>query len=377
MYRTVNGSCPLFLRFPFTSVLAAVSLGMLIGCGGPLRTPRITVDADIPQANRILEEIRKRDPKSLYIADSAGPIPLETGILLIAHGGPEYELKPMLDFEYLKAPAPGGSYVRVLVKQDQMTPGRVPEASGITGARAEEINLYSAAALFASAEDFAERGHRVTLYASSFGAFLAAEMMRRYGHEPFTTILIARGRLDMEKEIAEAGFKGIVKWFMDGVTIVGPLCGKPEIPSVNREFSRSVLQADLKQHRYSRLIPEDALPKIIYYTGGKDTRVGRLTEEEVVFLTGRRLDGIGGSSPGYRRERINAGVLFHESIYRHESLGPCLNIAFVIDKVMRTFHVIKGLPGRGTVKYAPEDDHNLPSFTEKEIRRDIIASFAG
>lgn len=85
----VNVVFHLFLRFPFSTMLAAVSLWMLIGCGNPLGTPRIIVDADTRRANGILEEVRKRDPNSLYITDSAGPIPLETGILLIAHGGPE------------------------------------------------------------------------------------------------------------------------------------------------------------------------------------------------------------------------------------------------------------------------------------------------
>lgn len=381
-------------RFLLTPASGAMLLGMLIGCGNPVQeserqaggdrpeirkpTPEIPLDPDTRRANGILEEIRKRDPKSLYTADFTGAVPRGAGVLIIVHGGPDYELRGMSSFEYLKAPAPGNAYARVLVKQDQMTPGRVPEAAGITEARAEEINLHSAATIFATAEHFAKKGHRVTLYASSFGAFLAAETIRRYGHTPFNSILIARGRLDMEKEVTEAAFKGIKKWFMDGVTIVGPLCGGPEAPSVNREFSRLLLQADLKQHRYSQLIPEDALSKMIYYTGGKDTRVGRLTEEEVTFLTGRSLTGIGGSSPGFSTKQVNPRILFHESIdLRLGASKPCTKIVFLIRRVMRTFHVIQGIPGRGTVKYAPADDHNLPSFTEEEIHRDIIESFGG
>ena len=320
----------------------------------------------------------KKDTNSLYTADRIIPDPPEEvkGILLIAHGGPEYELLPMSKFKDLKAP---DKYFRVLVKQNQMVKGRVPLFKGISKAKAREINLHSAAAIFAVAEYFEKKGYDVVLYASSFGAFLAAETLRRYGHEPFTKILIARGRLDMPKELTESRFEGILKSFMNGrelVTIWENRCTVPRPRATGRELSMYRLQADLNQHEYTKMIPEDALSKIIYYSGGKDDHVGGLTEEEISFLTGRSpIRELGPAGEGYEKREVVLRSVVHKWIESKELGIGCTKVR-IRKNVTREIHIIQSLKGKkAVVKYAPDDDHNIPSLLQ-EIQKDIRASFS-
>ena len=143
-----------------------------------------------------------------------------------------------------------------------------------------------------------------------------------------------------------------------------------------------ILQGDLNQYRYSESARiREALPKIIYYSGGKDTRVGRLTEEEVRFLTGRSLkhglDSNPGSNPGegYERRTVRLTWLLDEFI-EPNALGGWCTKKRLMTNVRREFHIIQGLPGKAAVKYAPEDAHDIPSLS-KVIQADIRALFSG
>ena len=378
-----------FRIFP-GALIAAVMLAGVSGCDNPVQPektgPGNRIEPDAALANRILEQVRKdlkENQLSLYTPESAIPPKVAEGstkgrgILLIAHGGPEYKLFSMSRFGPLKAP--NDEYFRVLVKQHQMVPGRVPKGAAISRDDAKEINLYSAATLFAAAEDFFDKGYRVVLYGSSFGAFLAAETIRLYGHEPFAKILIARGRLDMQWEITEGRFNGILKSFLDGTDIVPMSCGKPVRQEMDRRLSMFILQGDLNQHRYSKSARiREALPKIIYYSGGKDTRVGRLTEEEVDFLTGRSLKNGLGPNPGegYQRQTVQLPWVLYESIKKDRTSGCWRTKIQPMTNVTRGIHIIQGLSGKAAVKYAPDDAHSIPSL-RKEIQADIVRSFSG
>ena len=367
----------------FRLLSAAALSAAVIGCPNPAHEIKKDINAGPQSAELILEKVRKDlkiDANFLYTADRIIPDSPEEvkGILLIAHGGPEYELFPMSRFEYLKAP---DKYSRVLVKQNQMVEGRVPLFKGISKAKAREINLHSAAAIFAVAEDFEKKVYDVVLYASSFGAFLAVETLRRYGHEPFTKILIARGRLDMPKELTESRFEGILKSFMDGrelVTIWEKGCTGPRARATGRGLSMYRLQADLNQHEYTKMIPEDALRKIIYYSGGKDNQVGGLTEDEVSFLTGRspiRELGPDNAGEGYEKREVVSRGIVHEWIESKGSGIGCTKVG-IRKNVTREIHIIQSLKGKkAVVKYAPCDDHGIPSLSQ-EIQKDIRASFS-
>ena len=379
-------------------LLAAAALAaVLIGCGNPVQEAEKPAgiktahpgtgnpapepwkpDADTPLANRILTEVRKvvkENPSSLYFSPEGDAIipGHTTGILLMAPGGPDNELDPSL----VGAAAPGGEYHRVLVRQRQMERGVLPADRFITPEEAKEINLYSAAALFALAEHFQARGRRVVVQGSSFGAFLLNETLRRYGYAPFTRIIMAVGRIDMPPESAEHRSRGIASGFKDGRTLIRLECDvqneslRPSHPDYNWRRTQGRLQADLTKNRYSEAIPPGSLGKIIYYFGGKDPRVGALTDGEVYFLTGRRLKG---SGEGRETKITRAIIRWIESIEADSSGKFCERSSFKpVEKPV--IHIVRGLDSsRAVVKYAPEEGHQIPSLTH-ERRKDILAVF--
>ena len=385
-------------------LLAAAALAaVLIGCGNPVQEPGKPdgiktahpgtgnpapepwkPDADTPLANRILAEVRKvvkEDPSSLYFSPEGDAVTRDTstGILLMAPGGPDNTL----DRSLVGAAAPGGEYHRVLVHQRQMEGGVLPADRFITTDEAKEINLYSAAALFALAEHFQARGRRVVVQGSSFGAFLLNETLRRYGHAPFTRIIMVVGRIDMPPESAEHRSRGIASGFKDGRTLIRLECDvqietlRPSHPGYNWRRTKGLLQADLTKNRYSETIPPGSLGKIIYYFGGKDPRVGALTDGEVYFLTGRNLKG---SGEGYETkithaEGSNKILRWIEFIAPDSNGKSCEKSGLrLVDKT--TIRIIRGLDSRrATVKYAPEEGHQIPSLTE-ERQNDILAGFS-
>lgn len=376
---------------------AAALAAVLIGCGNPVQEPGKPAgiktahpgtgnpapepwkpDTDTPLANRILAEVRKvvkEDPSSLYFSPEGDAVTRDTspGILLMAPGGPDNELDPSL----VGAEAPGGEYHRVLVRQRQMERGVLPADRFITPEEAKEINLYSAAALFALAEHFQARGRRVVVQGSSFGAFLLNETLRRYGHAPFTRIIMVVGRIDMPPESAEHRSRGIASGFKDGRTLIRLECDvqneslRPLHPGYNWRRTKGRLQADLTKNRYSEAIPPGSLGKIIYFFGGKDPRVGALTDGEVYFLTGRRLKG---SGEGYETKTTQPIIRWIEFIERDPSGKFCERSSFKPVK-KPVIHIIQGLNSRrATVKYAPEEGHQIPSLT-KERQQDILEIF--
>ena len=139
-----------------------------------------------------------QNPSAFYVADGA----LKSNILLISHGGPLFEL---LKLDQINASS-NTNYTRVLVKQGQMihyTNNALPTDRTITAEESRQINLYSAAIIYALGEHFQRQGRTVSLYTRSWGSFVAAEMYRRWDDKPFKNVFIAVGRLDMPQEIVD------------------------------------------------------------------------------------------------------------------------------------------------------------------------------
>ena len=354
-------------------LLSAALAAALIGCDTFTQTPDVASDI-LATVTRDLE----RNPSARYHA--ADPITPGTtsGILLIAQGGPWRTL----DRSQVGEPAPKGEYHRVLARQRQMTRGVVPANRFITAGEAKEINLYSAATLFALGEHFAAQGRKVVVMGSSFGAALVNETLRRYGHRPFTKIIIAVSRIDMQPQWARSRFNGILTGFKDGTTLTRIACAvqnehlRPSSPEYHWTRTKFRLQADLAAHRYSESIPRASLGKIIYYFGAKDPRVGSLTDDEVYFLTGRRLNG---SGAGYETKTVSGGsepiLRLVEAIGRDRHGDTCetRGIESVAATTIRIVHGLDG--GRATVKYAPEEGHQIVSLNG-ERHNDILAAFA-
>ena len=259
-------------------------LGVLIGCNNP------TASRPLSAAEQALRSVKARDITSLYI-------PLETvtpgaNVMLYLVGGPIFDESDILARKDVKGNLPPGSadtYVRVLVRQEHMIRSKektLPTDRFVNAEEAREINLYSVAITYALAEHFRAGGHKVSLYSNSFGSFIVPEMYRQYGDAPFERVLIAVGRLDMPKGVYESFFNGTGGGFeADGITLRArdPVAKDPLVRTQMR------LQADLGRNRYTTLLADKDLSKIVYFFGGKDKAVGRLTDAEISFLTGRTV----------------------------------------------------------------------------------------
>ena len=337
-----------------------------------------------------------RNPSAFYVADGA----LKSHILLIAHGGPLFEL---LEFDRINVNS-NTNYTRVLVKQEQMirhANNALPTDRTITAEESRQINLYSAAIIYALGEHFQRQGRTVSLYTRSWGSFVAAEMYRRWNDKPFNKVLIAVGRLDMPQEIVDnrRAITEPQKTFgSDGVSIVTELksiegqeretanqtglCTSTDPQSrffarfycTNGALDQAKIQKqiflmqsmfflahDLLQHRYTQLLDSKALGKAIFYFGGKDKNTGRPNAQEIQFLTGRT--GTIDEASGFTKKTV--------------SVVATRNVGGTPSRTTenRDVYTMIGQNGHATVKYGAQDAHSMKSLLP-DLQADILASFA-
>ena len=214
-HSTIHG-VRLFLGLALTATAA-----VLAGCPNPTNP----APPPLSPAEKILQDVRSRPLKSLIIqADPAARAVIDSpsssssskkaNILLYITGGPIVNPE-ILTLDAISVQiAPHTNYARVIVKQEQMIRAQAgavkpwPLDRVITAEEAEEINLYSAAIVYAVGEKFQQMGHQVSIFSHSFGSFVVPEMLLLYGDTPFKKILITAGRLDMPKASVQNFFNG-------------------------------------------------------------------------------------------------------------------------------------------------------------------------
>ena len=419
---------PVFTHGIRPFLAAAAAAFVLAGCPNPAKpdnpsNPTKTTPGLTPRAREILQDVRSRPLKSLIVeadraaravidSPSSSP-PEKANILLYITGGPVYDTAPLTLEAVSVQIAKNSKYARVILKQEQMirrTGKTLPTDRVITAEEAEEINLYSAAVIYAVGERFQRMGHKVSIFSHSFGSFVVPKMLLFYGDTPFKKILIAAGRLDMPKALVQNFSAGKFASFdldtnniaskLDLGTInrrqdtdsqiaeserkfaaSGGFCGaesrkqnrwaaeicigdkvdeNKKTQFINAEWSIFRLQADAAEPRYTTRL-QNKLSKVIYYFGGQDINVGSLTAEEINALAGKSTGSgsitslkVDGSRPVTRNITLKG-----ETVARD---------------ITRTVHTINHVSGRPAVRYSLEDDHNLPILFE-DTQNDIIASF--
>ena len=388
---------------PFLALTATAFF--LAGCPNPAEP-----DPPLSPAQKILQDVKKRDINDLIItADPAAKAAVRSpssasekiNILLFIPGGPLFEPSGFNLTAVGAYIASSTHYARVVLQQEQIIRYRtVPPGEIISLEKAEEINLHSAAVIYAAADYFKKKGHRVSLYSHSFGSFVVPEMLRRYGDEPFEKILIGAGRLNMPKLVHENTSKGkpanftfdagrlAAKVQLYPFTIEqdvenqiaqakaksagfcdpayktpenslvqkkdickdGTVDAKKKADYINTRRSGMRLQAALGRNRYTSLL-EGKLAKVIYYFGGRDRAVGSLTVPEVNALTGKSITDLNGSDSSKDVTRTIGSTTETQKV-----------------------HTINGIPGRASVKYSLEDGHGL-DFLSQDRETDVLKSF--
>ena len=337
---------------------------VLVGCNNPTASDG---GKQLSAAEQALRTVKARGITSLYtVLDPTVGASISPGanVMLLLVGGPIFDESDILARKDVKGNLPPGSadtYVRVLVRQEHMIRFKektLPTDRFVNAEEAREINLYSVAITYALAEHFKSRGHKVSLYSSSFGSFIVPEMYRRYGDAPFEKVLIAVGRLDIHKEVYESFFNGTGGGFAaDGITLqpLDPVATDPLVRT------RMRLQADLGRNRYTTLLQGKDLSKIVYFFGGKDRAVGRLTDAEISFLTGRTV-AVTASPRTPPDQTASVTVTFPAT-----SDSPSTTETF-------TINALNGVAGHAKVWYSIDDGHNVDSLLGT-IRQELNASF--
>lgn len=330
---------PIFTHF-LVKFLPALAALVLFGC----TLPESSSAAAAKTPGQILREVQARNIASLYTHDKGDAITPNANIVLASPGGPEF--RPPTFGNRIK----NNKFVRIMVKQEQMirrANRTFPMDRVMSEQEANEINLYSAAILYAVAKDFKAKGHKVSLYSRSFGSFIVPKMLQHYGDEPFEKLFIVVGRLDMQLEAVNGFASGEPKIFKNGTQVsfgssiktaiqqLETICKRANAPNVtdqaliqeaksactggelnnelktafNLQRNAFILQSSISRNRYTQLLKGKDLSKIVYYFGGIDPNVGRLTNREVRFLTGRTgFDVATPSGPGHTETPFTQGT---------------------------------------------------------------------
>ena len=132
-------------------------------------------------------------------------------------------------------------------------------------------------------EHFKAQGKQVVVVGHSYGAFLTARYLWRKGPGAADRYLIMAGRFDMQREVVDGVLGGQYYYFPDAVNPV-PVPPYP-VPITEREILELRIMGATGHDRYTERLAGTDLSRVLYVYGIEDMIVGRLTEDEVGFLT--------------------------------------------------------------------------------------------
>jgi hypothetical protein len=136
-------------------------------------------------------------------------------------------------------------------------------------------------------EHFRDQGKRVVVIGHSYGAFLMARYLSHHGPGAADRYLIMAGRLDMPADVVTGFLMGMPYWFPDG-EMPEPVPRLPvPVPVTDQQLMEMRIAGATGHDRYTERLADTDLQKVIYVYGTLDEAVGRLTEDEVGFLSSR------------------------------------------------------------------------------------------
>ena len=146
---------------------------------------------------------------------------------------------------------------------------------------------------------FKAQDKEVVVISNSFGSFIMPHYLALKGPAAADRYVITAGRLDMNEEVYRSRLDKLhdnspvtYAFEDDGVTLVErESTGAEDDGTLSiSERMQSVFQGVFGRHRYTELLENTDLTKVIYVYGLTDSAVGRLTEKEVRFLESKKAD---------------------------------------------------------------------------------------
>ncbi|VAY87786.1 hypothetical protein MNB_ARC-1_92 [hydrothermal vent metagenome] len=208
-------------------------------------------------------------------------------VLICSQGGPVFYLepeqfphKPLLNapLEELK------NSLVVYVHQYQTKYRHLFVTRDISFEEAKKFDKKTIDMLAKTIDFFHNKGKKVYLVGSSFGAFVVQDYLAKYGSDKLTGTIIAVGRLAMQEAFWKGFSKGDELFFKNGTQIVHD-SSKEENSSDPYSYKNSLkLAGALGSKNYIKLLRNVDLHNTMYIYGENDSYVGRLTQKEVKFL---------------------------------------------------------------------------------------------
>lgn len=247
-------------------------------------------------------------PANQYYEFGEGHNPEAQTILLVAQGGPLSFLEkepPLNATNQLKGFVPWYALFNVVHVHQAQTLDENSESDGLdarllSGAEviseedAEKAAMKSAAILYKVGQHFRGQDKFVFLLTQSFGSFLAVHALAHYPNI-FHKIIISQGRLDMPLDVVTAFNNSCGGFFESDAVTFTPITDCETIATtynIPLEFFRSEgrLMAALGKNRYTELLKKKNLNNVLYTYGTKDGAVGKLSSEEINFLSEREAE---------------------------------------------------------------------------------------
>ena len=200
-------------------------------------------------------------------------------ILLISQGGPSPELvskekaSNLLDFF---------PYNIAMVHQSQTKDPSVLDQFYISKEQANQLNDLSEEILNRTIDLFKEDGKHVVVFGVSFGSFLGLRAIAAAGVKADLYALM-NGRLDMEEEFWKL-FKDKYYGYFEFREEKPQRIEKTKYISEKRMWATTALMGNVGEPRYSRLLSETKLSKLIYLHRFQDRVVGPMQPSEINFL---------------------------------------------------------------------------------------------
>lgn len=158
---------------------------------------------------------------------------------------------------------------------------------------AKAVNQETTAMLSRVVHYFVARGKKVYVVGYSYGAFVVTNLLATDGPQASGYLILA-GRLDMPEEVWASFAKAVPVRFSG--ELVRPfteteLAGAGGLDSIGRK-NTLVLAAGMGYKRFTQLLGNTNLSKVVYGYGQTDEAVGKLSDAELAFLRSRNIKKI-------------------------------------------------------------------------------------
>ena len=215
-------------------------------------------------------------------------------VIIYCQGGPETTLTHNeLPYEFVKSAPIKKLQNSLIVYAHQiqtLKPSLITEKE-ISFEQAKEYDKETTKILTDIVKYFTNKGQKVYLVGTSFGAFVVQDYIAINGSGLLNGAVICVGRLDLPEEFWKPFSEGKEYYFKNGITpierkdIDRKMDGNTQITSLNIPKMAS----GLGFKRYTEILKNKDLSNVFYIYGEIDEDVGRLSDSEIDFLEEKKV----------------------------------------------------------------------------------------